>query len=111
MTWTFRRKMLGGFLAVMILACGLRVFSLTRMSKLQGEVNKIGMNWLPALGSLGEARAKLARLRIRQIRYVSDDNDAARAKTEESINKVIGEIDKPLKEYEPTISSADERKL
>ena len=111
MTWNFRKKMIGGFLAVMILALGLSVFSLTRMSKLQGEVNKIGKTWLPALGSLGEARAKLARLRIRQIRYVSDDNDAARAKTEESLNKVLGEIDTSLKAYEPGITGPEERKL
>jgi len=111
MNWTFRRKMLGGFIAIMVLTLGLSVFALTRMSKLQGEVNKIGMNWLPALGSLGEARAKLARLRIRQIRYVGDDNDAARAKTQESLNKVIGEIDALFKEYEPTITGPEERKL
>ena len=70
------------------------------------------MNWLPALGSLGEARAKLARLRIRQLRYVSDTNDTARAKTEDSLNKVIGEINTILQRVaKPTITGSDERQL
>ncbi len=111
MNWTFRRKMLAGFIAVMVLTLGLSAFALTRMSKLQGEVNKIGTNWLPSLGSLGEARAKLARLRIRQIRYVSDTNDVDRAKTEESLNKVIGEIDALLKEFEPSITGPEEQQI
>jgi methyl-accepting chemotaxis protein len=111
MNWTFRRKMLAGFMAIMILTIGLSAFALTRMSKLQGEVNRIGMNSLPALGSLGEARAKLARLRIRQIRYVSDTNDADRARTEASLNSVIGEIDAGLKEYEPTITGPEEQQI
>jgi methyl-accepting chemotaxis protein len=111
MNWTFRRKMLAAFALIIMLMVGLSAFALMRMSLLQSEVTVIGKSWLPALGALGEARAKLARLRIRQIRYVNDTDDEARAKTEDSINKVLGEISTALSKYELTLSGAEERKL
>lgn len=109
MNLTIKKKMLAGFVGVIVLTLGISLFSLSRMSKLQGNVKEIGTSWLPALKSLGETRARLARLRIRQYRYMRDKADT-RAKTEQSINQVLGEIDGALKDYEKIIHDADERK-
>jgi len=109
MNWTIRKKVLAGFVGVIVLTLGISLFSLSRMSKLQGHVKEIGTSWLPALKSLGETRAKLARLRIRQYRYMRDKADT-RARTEQSINQVVSEIDSTLKDYEKIIHDGDERK-
>lgn len=109
MNWTIKKKMLAGFVGVIVLTLGISLFSLSRMSKLQGNVKQIGTTWLPALKALGETRAKLARLRIRQYRYMRDKADT-RGKTEQSINQVLSEIEAALKGYEKIAHDAAERK-
>ncbi|MGH9900611.1 MAG: methyl-accepting chemotaxis protein [Pyrinomonadaceae bacterium] len=111
MIWTIRRKLLAGFIAGMVLAAGLSVFSLSRMSSLNNEANKIGGYFLPSLKHLGEARAKLARVRVRELRYIMYPEKQTRVKTVESINKAIGEVDAALREYEPLIYNEEERAL
>jgi methyl-accepting chemotaxis protein len=111
MIWTIRKKLLAGFISVLILTLGLGIMSLTSMGKLRTDVGEIGTNWLPSLKNLGEARAKLARFRIRQLRYVGDTDAQARAKTSESIQKVLGEIDAALKSYESAGIEGEEGKL
>ena len=109
MDWTIRKKMLAGFIAVTVLALGISLFSLARMQRLQGDVKEIGTSWLPALKTLGEARARLARLRIRQYRYMRDTKKTYQ-KTEDSLAQVLGEIDGSLKEYDKLVHDGDERK-
>ena len=107
MNWTIRKKMIAGFIGVIILTLGLSLFGINRMSKLEDDVKDIGTNWLPALKLLGHAQARFARLRIREYRYMRDTGEAV-AKTEQAMNESISEVEATLKEYEGTIADQEE---
>ena len=113
MAWFSKMKItskLGvGFGAVLMLVVVLGAFSLFQLSKVNSNTVDIATNWLPSMRSIAELRYDAAALRRDTLNYV-----VATDKKQHYAEKVSGELSEigdDEKQYEPLISSDEERKL
>lgn len=97
-----------GFGAVLALVVILGVFSVMQMSKLNGSTVDIATNWLPSVRAIAQLKFDAASLRRDTLNYIVATDK--KQHYEEKINADTIAVADDQKQYEPLISSDDERK-
>ena len=104
-------KLLASFAVVLAITCALGVLSIIRLGDVAAESETISTIYMPSLDRLGAINTISSDIRISQIRNVVADSDDVRASTAGDIQSRATERDRLVKEYEPLISSDEERAL
>lgn len=110
MSWTIRKKLLAGFMAVAALTLVLGIFAIQRMSAMNALAEEVDTNWLPATSYAGRIGQAFAVTRARDFRYVTATDAQIREDALNLIKQDIAEVDENLKKFEGTIVYPDERK-
>ncbi|MGH9943514.1 MAG: methyl-accepting chemotaxis protein [Pyrinomonadaceae bacterium] len=111
MSWTIKKKLLVGFMSVLLLTVGLGVFALFRMSVLNANTSELGHNWIEKVRHIGIARAKLNRMRTIEMRMLLEDTQQATAQAEKEFNLAKGENEDELKKIDALIVTAEGKRL
>ncbi|HKX28917.1 MAG TPA: methyl-accepting chemotaxis protein [Blastocatellia bacterium] len=111
MIWTIQKKILAGFLAVLVLVLGISVFAMRQMSVLNEETTQIGEGWLPRVELTGLIRAKFNRFRTLQLRYLLIATQADRAFTADKLRDVETDINKAMERLESLLVTVEGRRL
>ena len=105
----FSAKLVGSFAILLLLICGLGVFSIMELSTLNKASDDLANNWLPSIKVLGELSDNISRFRrlelIHNVAQSSDDKQ----KYERQMDEQLATIEKTRKRYEPLISEPEER--
>lgn len=111
MDLTIRGRMLGGFLIVSSLSGVLGAVSLYEARSLRQVSSELVENTLRSVDLLGRIDTDISDIRLAYLRHVSttDAEEMTRAETE--IKALEDVVEKRFKEYEPIVTSDEERKL
>jgi methyl-accepting chemotaxis protein len=96
-----------GVLALIILLQGL--FSLQKLSAMNGDANDIAENWLPSIEAIGQLNALSLSYRVFMLRTLLQTTPETLAKDKASLNSVQADIEKTQTVYEKLISSPEEQ--
>jgi methyl-accepting chemotaxis protein len=104
-------KLLASFAAVLVITCGLGLLAIVRLGDVAAESEAISTNYMPSLDRLGAINTLSSDIRIAQYRNVVADADDVRTAAQHDIDERLAKRADLVKEYEPLISSDEERKL
>ncbi|MDF0729658.1 methyl-accepting chemotaxis protein [Pseudomonas entomophila] len=96
-------------LGVLILAMGL--VSLYETRRMDSATDEIRASWIPAIIALGDVGTNLGRARALTLRSILEDTPEARQQTLARVVELNKTLDKAIKEYEATVTDADDRAL
>jgi len=99
-----------GFGLVLVLMVCLGLFSLSQLAKVNSSTVDIGSNWLPSLRAAGEIRYDAADARKKELNFLLAPDKKGAATFEKAIQEIDARLDKHLREYEPMLTSDEERK-
>jgi methyl-accepting chemotaxis protein len=109
--FTIRGKLFvafGALLALMLLICGVASVSLRTLEQ---DTEEIGTNWMPSVGHIELINGDMSDIRLAVFGLLSATTAEARHEAEESFAEVTKDFASQRKEYEPLISSPQERDL
>jgi methyl-accepting chemotaxis protein len=105
-----RKLALGfGIIGTMMIALG--IFSLVQLSKVNGNTVDLATNWMPSIKILGEMRYIISTERRFELYHFQRTDKKDEAEDESGMSKQMDLLAKAEKEYEPMISSPEERAL
>ena len=104
-------KLMASFATVLVITCALGALAIVRLADVAASSEEISSNYMPSLDRLGEINTLSSDTRIAQLRSVVADADDVRTAALSDTAARLAERDKLVKEYEPLISSEEERKL
>ena len=102
-------KLVCSFTVLIVLLCGLGLFSLREMSAINAGTNDLATNWLPSIKVVGELRAQLNLFRRAQLLHILSTDPADMQRFEKQLGEVQLDIDKTMKRYEPLMSEPEEK--
>jgi methyl-accepting chemotaxis protein len=100
-----------GFGIVECLIVALGILALMQLAKVNGSTVDMGTNWLPSIRFLGELRYDAASVRRFELNHVLDNDKKTEAEDQTNIDKNLAEVAGDEKQYEPLISSDEERHI
>lgn len=109
-SWTIRKKMMAGFLAVTLLSLFLGVFTLFRLSVMSEHGRGLG-DTATAMQDIGVMNGNLNRVRALQMRLVVDTDPASRSEIDAETASASAEISEAMKHYESLAASAATKTL
>ena len=102
------KKLGSGFSLVLVLMAVLGTLSLLQLAKINESTVDIATNWLPSVRTIGQLRFDATEVRRWELSYfINSDKAQAEERIEHAQSKVID----AEKEYEPLISSEEERQI
>jgi methyl-accepting chemotaxis protein len=104
-------KLMASFAAVLVITCALGILAIVRLADVAAESQQISGNYMPSLDHLGAINTASSNVRIAQLREVVADSDDTRANAANDVAALLANREKLVKDYEPLISSEEERKL
>ena len=105
-------KLFAGFMSVLLLSAAVGAIALVKLSALNHNASELADDWLPSISVLGELKFDIANLRRVELAYlILNDNAEERMKNEREAVAVIELLKKHMSDYEPLISSADEKRI
>ncbi|CCD96208.1 putative methyl-accepting chemotaxis protein [Bradyrhizobium sp. ORS 375] len=108
---SIRNKVLLAFGIVLLTAMGLGGFSVDRLSTVNGSAAEVRDNWLPATGWLGAIAKATEQYRSRQGQMLMVTSATERAQHEQYINEAFQIFDKNWRQYDPTVTTAQEKAI
>ncbi len=102
MKWSIRKKLLGGFLIVVLLVLVMGVFTQLRMALINDNVDEIGNHLLPETATLADMRYKFSSMRTEQLRAFVVDKDQLDS-NEQRFQTSTRELKEQLARYESYI--------
>ena len=105
------KKLAVGFGAVELLLVVLGIFSLVQLSKVNDDSIQLGSNWLISVEKLGEVQNAASSLRRFELAHIVDATEAETRHTIELEQQSKEELKNGEAEYEPTVSSDEERRI
>jgi len=104
------KKLHTGFLSVLIFLIILGVFSVKELKNLQSCTDDLALNWMPSIKVLGKIKDGFNTYRRLEYRlYINTAEE--RIKTESDLSNQQESINKDKADYEPMISSDQERRI
>src|ERR1700751_4495636 len=100
-----------GFGAVLILVVLLGMLAMLQLSKVNASTTDLATNWLPSVQTLGTLQSDASSLRRWELYYLLNDTDAGMQEGQNKLSGVEAKVRADEKEYEPMISSNEERTL
>ena len=104
-------KLLASFAVVLVITATLGVLSITRLADVAAQSQLISGNYMPSLDLLGSIDSMASDVRIAQLRHVIADSPEEGEAAAGDIDARLAKRDVLAKQYEPLISSAEERAL
>jgi len=111
MNLTIRKKMIGGFLSIVVLTCALGIFTIIKMKSLNENTVDMGTNWMAAINHLGSMRADFNRMRALESQIVLDNDPKEREARLPKLEATQKSFDESQKKYEATVETAEEKAL
>ena len=105
------KKLGAAFAALVLLTVLVGGMALSQMSRINANTEDIATNWLPSMRVLADMRDALDEFRRGEALHLMATSDQDRSSEEERMAKAHKQIDDLLVQYEPMISSPEERKL
>ena len=104
-------KLMASFATVLVITCALGALAIVRLADVAAASEEISSNYMPSLDRLGAINTASSDVRIAQLRSVVADADDVRTAAMSDTAAHLADREKLVKEYEPLISSEEERKL
>ena len=115
MRWFFdlkiSAKLMGAFLAVLLLTIFLGVFSILQLSKVNEVATAMKVNWMPSVRVVSDMDTNTSDFRVAELQHILSTDDKEMAKYEKDMTTVAAEFEKNNVEYVKLISSPEERKI
>ena len=108
---TIRAKVVGAFVAVLVVTLALGGFAITRMGAMNDQAGDVRDNRLPSTRVLGRISALIEEYRQKQGTLLRDPRPDAVAAQEKRIQQSFDAIEKELGAYQPMVSPGEERAL
>ena len=105
------KKLGAAFAALVLLTVLVGGMALGQMSRINANTEDIATNWLPSMRVLADMRDALDEFLRGEALHLMATSDQDRSSEEERMAKAHKQIDDLLVQYEPMISSPEERKL
>jgi len=109
--FSIRFKIIATVAFLLLALVGTGTFAILQLRAINANAVDIQTNWLPSVRLLGELRASTITYRIVVRDYIAEADVDARMKVNETLQKVAERTDKVRKDYEPYITSDDERAI
>ncbi|MGZ4107351.1 MAG: HAMP domain-containing methyl-accepting chemotaxis protein [Tumebacillaceae bacterium] len=111
MKFTVRKKLLSGFLIVILLFIVTGTTAILKMNSMGSQSQSIEQTWVPCLAALGELHGDVPEAQ-RLLLKMSLETDGQKLDALQSdFNKVLQQIQADRKTYEPLITEPEERTL
>jgi methyl-accepting chemotaxis protein len=104
-------KLTVGFGTVLVLMVVLGIVSLVEMSKLNGSTNDIVTNWLPSVRTLAQLKYDASDVRRKELNHILMTEKSGMDKYESQHQEILRKVQKDRNQYEPMISSDEERHI
>lgn len=105
------KKLLVSFGLVCIIVTGMGFFSVVQLEKVNGVSTEMEMNWLPSVRLTSDMNTNTSDFRIAELQHVLSVTPEEMAYWEKNMNEVLATLAKNQAQYEPLISSDEERRL
>jgi methyl-accepting chemotaxis protein len=79
---SLRTKLIVGFFLLLLMAMGLGVFSVSRMTQVRDAAEQVVRDDMPTVALIGSMRSALSQLRIRDARHILSDSPAEKREVE-----------------------------
>ena len=96
---------------MLVTMCGLGVLAVTSMRSINANTVDIATNWLPSVRAIGELRSDINLLRVALRSHVMAETAEAKQAVDQRITGILETINKDRKNYEPLITSPQERAI
>jgi len=104
-------RLYAGFGLLVAMLVAVVVVALMAQGKLNEASTEITTNWLPSVEKVNQLNTATSDYRVLELKHVLNTDDAKMAAIEKEMADKDAEINKLRKEYEPLISSPEEKKL
>jgi len=115
MSWFRNLKVANKLVAVvsvvLALTAILGIFSIRKLSAVNGATVDLETNWLPSVAVLGQMNADEQSIRRLELRHILSSSKADKDSTEADLTSALGDLKKAEATYEPMIASPDEKGL
>ena len=108
--WTISRRIIAGFVTLVVFAVALGAFALWRLTGLAQDIRYLADNSIPSVLTLSEA-ANVSRDNLISLLQIDEEATERNTQLEEKITANAARRDILLKNYEPLISDEEDRRL
>jgi len=109
--WSIRSKIIAVIAFLLIVMAGLGGMAVRSMQGINAHTVEIASNWLPSIRVLGALRADINAYRSAIRDHLLGETADEKAAAAKKMAANLGRIEKDRKDYEPMISSAEEREI
>jgi len=102
-------KLLVSFVAVLLLAAGLGLFSIIQLARVNQTANDLAENWMPSIKSAGDIRYGIARIRSYSLQHVLADDVPLKKGYEDAMNRLLAQLAEDRKAYEARPAETSEK--
>ncbi|MEO6696737.1 MAG: methyl-accepting chemotaxis protein, partial [Gammaproteobacteria bacterium] len=105
------KKLLISFGLVCAIVIGMGIFSESKLEKINGVSTEMELNWLPSVRLTSDMNTNTSDLRIAELQHLLSLTPAEMAHWEKNMSEVLVTLAKNQAQYEPLISSDEQRRL
>src|SRR5579862_8747312 len=109
--FSIRFKIIATVAFLLLALVGTGAFAIMQLRAINANAVDIQTNWLPSVRLLGDLRASTITYRIVVRDYVAETDVDAKMKVNETLQKVADRTEKVRKDYEPYITTDEERAI
>ncbi|MBL8247826.1 MAG: MCP four helix bundle domain-containing protein [Candidatus Competibacter sp.] len=102
-------KLFSGFAAILILSIGLGAMAINRLMIVNAQSEEMAENWLPSVTYTSDMNTNTSDFRIKEYAHILSQTDQDMSNLEKEMDEVLGNLKKNQSNYEPLVSSAEER--
>ncbi|NCT83081.1 MAG: HAMP domain-containing protein [Comamonadaceae bacterium] len=103
-------KLVVSFVAVLLLATGLGLFSIIQLARVNQTANELAENWMPSIKGAGDIRYGIARIRSYSLQHVLADEAPLKKRYEDAMTGLTAKLAEDRKAYEARLSEPGEKK-
>lgn len=111
MTMTLKRTLMGLFALMLLLAAGQGVLALIKLDAIGTRTAGLLDNTIPSINEAHTINALVIRTRLWQFRYVTAEDETARAGYVEKVASLGRDRNAKVVAYAPLVASAEERRI
>jgi hypothetical protein len=109
---SIRLKLIAVISLLLMALAGTGLFAISKMQVINDHTVDIATSWLPSVRVLGgEIRTLVYRYHLNLRQFVIENDPEKKAAVEKLIQTIAQEVDKKLKDYDPLVTSPEERAL
>ncbi len=109
--WKISTRLTAAFGVLLLLLVGLAVAAFSQLSAIEAALLDIADNWLPSVKVVNQVKTQAISTRVLIARHVLNTDDAAIAALDQQIVASRAKQDELRKQYEPLISSPEEKRV